>query len=157
MRHAEASWTEGGANDLDRPLNRDGEAAAAEMAPWLAGRGLRPGRILCSPARRTRQTAELMRGAVPGLPQPDIVPELYLAGPQAILNVLRQLPDNVEVALLIGHEPGLSSAAQALGGPSAPAQFAPASVAVFTLEAARWGDLVRGRVRGVEFKMPGDR
>ena len=56
-RHAEATLAEDGADDASRALTPKGERQAARIAQWL-DRQLSDGtRILCSPARRTEQTA----------------------------------------------------------------------------------------------------
>ena len=56
LRHAKSSWDEPGIPDRDRPLSARGRRAAALMAMEIVSRGLLPDRILCSPARRTRET-----------------------------------------------------------------------------------------------------
>ena len=56
-RHAEALDESEGMEDLQRPLTSRGEKQAARMAAWL-DRQLPAGvRVICSPARRTEQTA----------------------------------------------------------------------------------------------------
>ncbi|MBP6559599.1 MAG: histidine phosphatase family protein, partial [Burkholderiaceae bacterium] len=56
-RHAEAQDEADDREDLQRTLTSRGEKQAARMAAWL-DRQLPDGvRVLCSPARRTEQTA----------------------------------------------------------------------------------------------------
>ena len=88
MRHAKAGSADPGMGDHDRSLNKRGRSAAPVMAHWLAARGLRPGRVLCSPSRRTRETAALMRNALPWLPEPEFPAALYHAGPGTLLEHL---------------------------------------------------------------------
>jgi phosphohistidine phosphatase len=150
MRHAHAGWAPDGGGDADRALNREGREAAPAMARWLGARGLRPDAVLCSPALRTRQTVALMRDALPGLPDPMILPTLYLAPAETILAALATLPADVGTALLVGHEPGLTGAAQALAGAASPRSFPAAGLAVFEVAVEEWGDVAAGgaRIRG---------
>ena len=55
LRHAKAANPEGVA-DPDRPLTSRGHADAAAAGAWLAHRDLQPDLVLCSSARRTRET-----------------------------------------------------------------------------------------------------
>ena len=55
LRHAKAERPAELA-DADRPLTQRGHADAAAAGAWLAARGYRPDLVLCSPAKRTRQT-----------------------------------------------------------------------------------------------------
>ena len=64
MRHAKSSWSEPGLADHDRPLNKRGKQAAPEMGKLLRKEGLVPDLILCSTARRSRQTAEAVAASL---------------------------------------------------------------------------------------------
>lgn len=55
LRHAKAQHP-AGLPDLDRPLTDRGHADATAAGAWLASHGYVPDLVLCSPARRTRQT-----------------------------------------------------------------------------------------------------
>ncbi len=55
MRHAKAAQAAHLA-DVDRPLTPRGHADATAAGPWLSRRGYAPSLVLCSPARRTRET-----------------------------------------------------------------------------------------------------
>ena len=59
FRHAKSSWATPGLPDFDRPLAPRGEEAAPLMAAFLAESGLAPDLVLCSSARRTRETLDL--------------------------------------------------------------------------------------------------
>lgn len=60
MRHAKSDWGSPSLADHDRPLNKRGRRDGPRMAAWIAENGLRPDLILCSTARRTRETARLL-------------------------------------------------------------------------------------------------
>ncbi|MFQ5567180.1 MAG: histidine phosphatase family protein [Paracoccaceae bacterium] len=161
MRHAKSSWAEPGMDDHDRPLSARGRSAAPVMAHWLQTRGLRPDRVLCSPSRRTCETLELMRDALPLVPDPDLPAALYHAGPGALLKHLKRLPRGCASVLVIGHEPGLGALLRMLGGGAAAPEcrracdhFPTAAVAVLEADIGDWRDLGADRVEFVDFAVP---
>lgn len=58
LRHAHAEPADTGQADLDRPLSPHGIAEAESAGRWLREQRLVPDRVLCSPARRARETLE---------------------------------------------------------------------------------------------------
>ncbi len=70
LRHAKAVIGEGAMADIDRPLSPRGESAAKRMGPTWQSNGLVPDLVLCSPARRPRQTWTLPHAELP--PDGDI-------------------------------------------------------------------------------------
>lgn len=148
MRHAKSSWKAPVLGDHDRPLSKRGRQAAPVMARWLAARGLAPETVLCSPARRTRETIELMREATPALPEPGISPALYQGGPAALLDHLKSLPESCERVLLIAHQPDLGELLRllivAVRTPDlhrAFVKFPTAAIAVLEAEVSAWPEL----------------
>ncbi|MFT4189352.1 MAG: histidine phosphatase family protein [Aeromicrobium sp.] len=71
VRHGETEWSRAGrhTSTTDLPLTEVGEAQARALAPVVADLGAR--RVLCSPRRRARRTAELL-----GFPDPEVTPDL---------------------------------------------------------------------------------
>lgn len=105
LRHAHAEPAATGQADFDRPLSPQGLAEAEAAGRWLAGHGLAPDRVLCSPARRTRETLEAVL-AVAGYAEQRLEPAIYDATPGALFGVL-QAHAEVERLLLVGHNPGM--------------------------------------------------
>jgi phosphohistidine phosphatase len=134
VRHAQAA---GAPLDADRPLTGLGARRASAIGAWLEGIGLRPDRVLVSPARRAQQTWER---AGDGLP-PVVEPRLYDNTVDALLAAIRDTPDDVRDLVLVGHNPSIGEIAAVLddgqGNPAArrrvEAGFPTGAVAVFTL------------------------
>jgi phosphohistidine phosphatase len=61
LRHAKSSWNHPGLSDFDRPLANRGLKDAPSMGKFLHGAGYSPQVVVSSPARRARQTTELLR------------------------------------------------------------------------------------------------
>lgn len=136
LRHAKAENRDGIA-DLDRPLTVRGHADAMAAGAWLAQSGHVPNLVLCSPARRTRQTwqqvalafAEASAAAAPDgdIPESSIAsgvdpeaaraatdlqvrfePAIYYGTTEDVLQLIRGVDDTVSVLLLVGHNPTIS-------------------------------------------------
>lgn len=106
LRHAEAVPIETTGDDQQRALSERGEQEAQAAGRWLAAHGARPGRVLCSPARRTEETARLALATMRDVPLPELAPEIYDASPGELLALLDQYGDTGTV-MLVGHNPGI--------------------------------------------------
>jgi phosphohistidine phosphatase len=113
LRHAKSSWPSG-IQDTERPLSDRGEAAARLMGSYMAHHSLIPDRVLCSPARRTRDTWTGVSAQLPARVDAVFDGRLYGAGHQGILPVIRDQDDAVHTLLLLGHNPGLQEVAEFL-------------------------------------------
>jgi phosphohistidine phosphatase len=116
LRHAKSSWDEGDAPDFDRPLSERGREACVALRGALKKLGAAPERILCSAARRTRETLERIAPVLPDPHTATIERSLYLASGAKLLERVRKLEDAWGSALLIGHNPGLQTLATNLAG-----------------------------------------
>jgi phosphohistidine phosphatase len=110
LRHAKSSRDDEGLADRDRPLARRGRRAAEAMAKHLREKKISPELVLCSPARRTRETLEMVgpSGEV------RMEEELYRASANGLLSRLQEVPDDVASVMLIGHNPAIEDLALAL-------------------------------------------
>jgi len=161
LRHGKSSWRDPELEDHDRPLNKRGRGSSIVIGGWLSCRGYQPDVVLCSSAIRTRETAKRVRRAMPELPEPVIEPRLYLADPDGMVSCLRQLPEDAETVLLVGHQPGLSGFARKLANQDvrprcaqAFAHFPTAAAAVLELDISKWNELAYGLGRFVDFAKP---
>ena len=68
LRHAKSSLAEAGQEDSDRSLNDRGRLAATAMGRYMASHSLVPQLVLCSPARRARETWGLVAGELKTVP-----------------------------------------------------------------------------------------
>src|SRR6478735_868396 len=133
LRHAHAEPAAPGQADLDRPLSPEGLAEAEAAGRWLAEHQLVPDCVLCSPARRTRETLESVLAAI-GYVDQRLEPAIY----EATAGTLAELADNHRDAgrlLLVGHNPGLEHLAALMhSGQSGDYRgMPPGGIAVLTL------------------------
>ncbi|MBA4788247.1 MAG: histidine phosphatase family protein [Rhizobiales bacterium] len=147
LRHAKSDWPDGIA-DLERPLAARGRTAAPLVGRYLAREGLLPDRILVSPARRTRETWDLLGAEMAGLPEAASEPRIYEASAARLMSVVREQPDTAHTLLLIGHNPGFEDLADTLVQHGSAAardamdeKFPTGAVAVIDLPVDRWVDI----------------
>lgn len=112
LRHAHAESAAAGLDDLDRPLSLRGQAEAEAAGRWLRDHNLLPDRVLCSPARRARETLEQVLTTL-GFAESRQEPRIYNATPGELLQVADEHRDLGRV-LLVGHNPGFEQLAALL-------------------------------------------
>ena len=108
MRHAKSSWNHPELADHDRPLKARGQRDAPRMGQWLHAQGIHPDCILSSSAKRARKTAKAVAEVLGCDAALDVRDELYGAGPDEYIVLLRALPDTVGTALIVAHDPTVS-------------------------------------------------
>lgn len=106
LRHAEAVPIEESHDDQERALSDRGEQEAQAAGRWLAAHQVTPDRVLCSPTRRTDETARLALAGLQDAPIPQMAKEIYDASPGELLALLDQHGDAGTV-MLVGHNPGI--------------------------------------------------
>jgi phosphohistidine phosphatase len=112
LRHAHAQPQQPGQHDRERPLSATGEAEADAAGRWLAGHGPLPQRVVVSPAERTRATAERVLAQTGYIDQRSDE-RIYEASPGDLFEVIAAHAE-VEVLMLVGHNPGFESLAALL-------------------------------------------
>jgi phosphohistidine phosphatase len=160
LRHAKSSWKEQGLADHDRPLARRGRRAAKAIGGHLRRRGVEPELVLCSTAKRARETLE---GIEPALGRGKVCaePELYGAQSAVLLERLQEIPARVRSVMVIGHNPGLEELALLLvrHGPRVrelEAKFPTGALATLAFQGSGWAALDRGTAELIEFIRPRD-
>jgi len=162
LRHAKSDWGDPGLDDHDRPLTARGERASAVMAVHFVQQGYQPSLVLCSSARRTRQTLESLLPHLPGDPEVLFEEEIYLASRGQLLARVQEIDDGQSRVLLIGHNPGIADLARDLAGSGERAslrrlaRFPTAASAVCEFDLERWRDLAPGSGRLVAYATPKD-
>jgi phosphohistidine phosphatase len=105
LRHAKSDWGDPSLADFDRPLAKRGRKDAPRMGEVLAHFDCVPDRILSSPARRARQTAELVAEACGYKKSIRWEDHFYGGSSIDLMAALQQLPDHIERPMLVGHNP----------------------------------------------------
>lgn len=111
------------------------------MAKRLIKCGGRPSMILTSTARRTRQTARILAREI-GYPIEFIEgePDLYLASPKTILDVIARQDNSFNEIIVCAHNPGITQLANALCGTSID-NVPTCGIVLMETEIENWGEL----------------
>lgn len=158
LRHAKSAWDDPALSDHERPLNERGRRAAPAMGRRIRAAGLAPDLVLCSSARRARETWALVAPELGCAPKLLVEDGLYLCGPEALLARLRRLRRERTV-LLVAHNPDLHELAAALAGDGPPADLRALAAkfptgALAVLELPAWRELAPGAARLTLFATP---
>jgi phosphohistidine phosphatase SixA len=135
LRHANAEPLAEGQADIDRPLSQEGLAEAEAAGRWMAAQGILPDRILCSPARRSRETLEAVLTAI-GYVEQRLEDRIYEATAGTLADLADANRDAVRL-MMVGHNPGFERLAALMhSGQSGDYRGMPtASVVVLSLPA----------------------
>ncbi len=151
LRHADAARPDPFTADIDRALTEKGYQEAAAIGLGMAERNLAPDRIICSAARRTRETLAGILPALPGESAIHISPGLY--GKQAgdYRRAIQEEGGTAPTLLVIGHNPIIQELAAALGAsPDAEVNAAiaagipTAGLVAISFDIVEWSDLPAG-------------
>ena len=161
-RHAKAK--RGDFADFERPLTKRGRKDAEQLALWMVREAVQPATVLCSPARRTRETWEILRRHLAIEPDTRLLKSLYNASASTLLARIRAVPATAGSVLVVGHNPGLEQLAIDLAGTESDreklaelqAKFPTAALAVLEAGVSSWGALDKASARLTKFVRPRD-
>jgi len=172
LRHAKSAWPD--LPDHERPLAGRGRRDAPVMGRWLRAAGHVPDQVLCSTARRTRETWQLAQPELGTAPPVSFEDRVYEASAAQLLDLVRHARSAVKTLLIVGHAPGIPDLALMLAGADEPtdgggengamppavvdhvsAKFPTAAVAVLEL-GGPWDRLGPGTARLTSFVTPRD-
>ena len=112
-RHAKSDWPDG-IPDIHRPLKQRGINDATYLGELLHGQAFRPDLIITSPAKRARQTAEIVSLCI-GYPSTiEEEGDVYYYGEDALLKLIRKLPYTADTIMIFGHNPTMEDTVQSL-------------------------------------------
>lgn len=159
-RHAKSDWDDPMLDDHERPLNPRGWRAALELGEWLHSRGFEPDQVLCSTARRTRETwTRVASTPLEIIPSISFEDRLYHAGADVMLKVLQKATG--EIVMMIGHNPGIAALAALLPreAPKNPdfRRFPTAATLVVDFAVNDWGHVKPGTGSVQDFFVPSGR
>lgn len=108
LRHATASWTSQTTFDMDKPINKYGVHEAQLIENFASKNNISIDRVLCSPARRTKDTSDLI---FPGFKY-DIDSVIYKdfiynGSSETLINLIETQDNFINSLLIIGHNPML--------------------------------------------------
>jgi phosphohistidine phosphatase len=172
LRHAKSAWPD--VPDHDRPLARRGRRDAPVMGRWLRATGHLPDQVVCSTARRARETWQLAQAGLGATPPVSFDSRVYQLSARQLLDLVRGTAAATRTLLIVGHDPAVPELALALAAASEladadaasdagslgavdrmRAKFPTAAIAVLEFSAS-WDKLAPGSARLTCFVTPRD-
>lgn len=159
MRHAESGMLplgSGNTSDKERPLTQRGQQDASMQGQNLIQHNIIPDLVLCSNATRTQSTWDMVHASIKDALtidfQNELRDDLYHAGPRFLHDLISKASDNVDVLMIVAHNPGIHELSMQLATPlqgqtpseaalSLQGGFPPATMAIFEIDAQGWFDI----------------
>ncbi|WP_371152065.1 SixA phosphatase family protein [Buchananella felis] len=152
VRHAKAEF-DSPYGDHERCLTGKGEHAAKKLGKRVSAYVERVDLALVSSAQRTQQTYALMSERLT-VAQARVDEAIYFAGVGDILDIVRELPEEAQCVILVGHEPTISGAGRALAEPcpaaAAIAFGVPTGTALLLSAEGTWADFAGAQLTVIE-------
>jgi phosphohistidine phosphatase len=160
LRHAKSAWPD--VADHERPLARRGRRDAPAAGRWLRESDCLPDRVVCSTARRARETWQLAAAELRAAPQARFDQRVYEATAGQLLDLAHLTPPGTRTLLIVGHDPAIRELTLALASTEADdagtlervrLKFPTAAIAVLAF-AGSWPKLAPGQARLADFVVP---
>jgi phosphohistidine phosphatase len=105
LRHGEASFSSG--LDFDRELTNRGREKVLRLGQTLKSADLSIDFMLCSEAKRTQDTADLIHKSVE-ISESQITKKIYTGDLKTLIFLLENTPARSKNCFLVGHNPTIS-------------------------------------------------
>ncbi len=155
IRHAKSSWDDPGLKDHDRPLNKRGKNDAPLMAKVLNKKGVAPDIIYSSTAVRALEFAKIIAEEL-GYKKKNIAAskDIYMAGENEMLNIIKQTDDKDETVFLVGHNPDITQFANSLCNNNNIDNIPTSGIFCIEFEADSWQEIDYGKGKFKSFDYP---
>jgi phosphohistidine phosphatase len=146
LRHAKSNLSHLGQADVGRSLNDRGKRDALAIGRHMASHNLEPQLVLCSPAKRAKDTWEIVAKKLKTSPLIKIEPDIYDFGDgTTLMELLSRQGGDAKSILLVGHNPSIEGLAQKLVERGSDQlrqrlanKFPTATLAVISLDLENW-------------------
>jgi phosphohistidine phosphatase len=153
VRHAKSSWKYPNLDDFERPLNKRGRRNAPFMGEILKKLKIAPDLIISSPANRAATTARIIADTI-DYPLEEIQYDetIYASSEYDLLQVIQQLDNGVNQAMLVSHNPAITDLANSIGDTSV-SNIPTCGVFCLGLNISSWAKIgkQRGKLKFFEF------
>ncbi|MDQ4122918.1 MAG: histidine phosphatase family protein [Acidobacteriota bacterium] len=142
LRHAKSDWNDASLTDFERPLNERGLTAARKMGEFMRERGIEPDLIVSSPARRARETAQIVKDAAGFEANIRFERRIYEASIGYLIEIVSEVENDCRKLLIVGHNPGFEQLVENLTGELH--AMPTAALAEIALPIESWSETMRG-------------
>jgi phosphohistidine phosphatase len=144
IRHATAEDATNSSmvRDFDRELTSRGIMESARMGKYLRDAGMVIDAIFCSPAARTRGTANLIAEQLQfDTDNVENSEKLYGSGPRGYLALLNELSEDFNTVIIVGHNPDISFFADYLSSDDCGGSMSKATAIHLKFEDLNWPEI----------------
>lgn len=154
VRHAKSSWKDPSLDDKERPLNKRGKRDAPKIGKRLARAGVRPDRIISSPAVRALTTARNIAEEL-GIKKSEIEVNdaIYSFNSDGLMEAIRGFDDSLDTVMLVGHNPAITILLNDLAGEDID-NVPTCGVAHLEMNTESWARVNKGRAELLSFDYP---
>lgn len=138
LRHASAESAT--SSDLSRDLNEPGRHQARAVGRFIKEKDLHFDLVLCSPAVRARDTTQLVLAAAGRSNDVRYDERIYEASAGQLSEVILEIAQGANSALLVGHNPGMEDLLKLLTGQLQP--MSTATLVRIDFSASEWCELI---------------
>lgn len=141
LRHAESA-KEQNFNDIERSITNDGIREVTELAKKIADKEIHFDLVMCSPAKRTLQTCELLLKSINNNSEIKNTESLYEPTIDEFLKTISKIDENINSVLIVSHNPTISEVTNFLCNSSYHfISFSPANLAKIDLNLESWNNV----------------
>ena len=151
IRHTQKDESISG-DDYDRPLTDLGLQNAHEIGKFLDNKNVKIDLIVASPAKRTRQTAEIIAQEVTYRKSIMYNEVLYMAYVNEMIETLSYTFDSVETMILIAHNPSVTALALTLVGLKEEVKMG--GIVEIDFDCDSWIDVSRENAKLIDYTVP---
>lgn len=154
MRHAKSDRSDL-SNDFERPLSERGLTEAPQMGILIEKENIIPDLIICSPAKRTRETLKLVTNEIKqkiNIRFEDIIYENYY---KDITDLIFRTSDDVDTLMIVGHNPSMEELSRYFTGLDYfYDKFVTSALLLINFDVNSWRETKETRGKPIFFKTP---
>jgi len=151
-RHAKSNWGQAGYTDFERPLNEQGIIDAKLMARHLSSLEIKVDSVITSSAVRALTTANMYAKQILSQGAPVGIDVIYEAEERIVLEVIRDISNDFDVVMLVGHNPGISLLISMLTGHQV--DMSAGDIAELKIDLKNWNDIGMSSAQLVQMFSP---
>lgn len=153
MRHAQAQLEQYGKNDRERTITMTGMHEIDAIRQQIHGKLDDLSLVMCSNARRTRQTLDGLKQFLPNSAEIQYDDSLYQTSVECLWHKVQTLSPLHKNIMLVGHNPGLSQMLSAIDS-TLSRVFPTCAVAICESTVEKWHEISPHNLRVLTFLQP---
>ncbi len=155
VRHAKSDWGDEGLKDIDRPLAPRGNSDAYIMSEWFQKKHEIPDLIISSDATRALSTAMIFARAM-AYPTNDItiLQQVYESTAKTLKDVVVQIDDRHQSAMIFCHNPGITNLANELTDDLSFDEVPTCAIVALEFNVKNWKDIASKKAKVLYHHFP---